>query len=45
MMAGEIEARMFRLGLKVASADDHQLQMMRRRRPRRHRHRSVLAVG
>ena len=29
MMAGEVEARLFRLGLKVASTDDHQLQMMR----------------
>lgn len=29
MMAGEIETRMFRLGLKVASTDDHQLQLMR----------------
>jgi DNA-binding MurR/RpiR family transcriptional regulator len=29
MMAGEIEARLFRLGLKVASTDDHQLQLMR----------------
>ena len=29
MMAGEFEARMFRLGLKIASTDDHQLQMMR----------------
>lgn len=29
MMAGEIETRLFRLGLKVASTDDHQLQMMR----------------
>ncbi|WP_108396122.1 MurR/RpiR family transcriptional regulator [Devosia submarina] len=29
MMAGEMEARLFRLGLKVASTDDHQLQLMR----------------
>ena len=29
MMAGEVEARLFRLGIKVASTDDHQLQMMR----------------
>lgn len=29
MMAGEVETRLFRLGLKVASTDDHQLQMMR----------------
>jgi DNA-binding MurR/RpiR family transcriptional regulator len=29
MMAGEIETRLFRLGLKVASTDDHQLQLMR----------------
>jgi len=29
MMAGEVEARLFRLGLKVASTDDHQLQLMR----------------
>ncbi|MCW5719853.1 MAG: MurR/RpiR family transcriptional regulator [Devosia sp.] len=29
MMAGEIETRLFRLGLKVASSEDHQLQMMR----------------
>ncbi|KRA96750.1 MAG: MurR/RpiR family transcriptional regulator [Devosia sp.] len=29
MMAGEIETRFFRLGLKVASTDDHQLQLMR----------------
>jgi DNA-binding MurR/RpiR family transcriptional regulator len=29
MMAGEVEARLFRLGLKVASTEDHQLQLMR----------------
>lgn len=29
MMAGEIETRLFRLGLRVASTDDHQLQLMR----------------
>jgi DNA-binding MurR/RpiR family transcriptional regulator len=29
MMAGEIETRLFRLGLRVASTEDHQLQMMR----------------
>lgn len=29
MMAGEIETRLFRLGLKVASSEDHQLQLMR----------------
>nr|WP_314262572.1 MurR/RpiR family transcriptional regulator [uncultured Devosia sp.] len=29
MMAGEIETRLFRLGVKVASSDDHQIQMMR----------------
>jgi DNA-binding MurR/RpiR family transcriptional regulator len=29
MMAGEIETRLFRLGLKVASTEDHQLQLMR----------------
>lgn len=29
LMAGEIETRLFRLGLKVASTDDHQLQLMR----------------
>jgi DNA-binding MurR/RpiR family transcriptional regulator len=29
MMAGEVEARLFRLGIKVASTDDHQLQLMR----------------
>lgn len=29
MMAGEIETRLFRLGLKVTSSDDHQLQLMR----------------
>lgn len=29
MMAGEIEARLFRLGLKIAATDDHQMQMMR----------------
>src|SRR5690606_38028719 len=29
MMASEVETRLFRLGLKVASTDDHQLQLMR----------------
>ena len=29
MMAGEIETRLFRLGVRVASTDDHQLQLMR----------------
>ena len=29
MMAGEIETRLFRLGLRVASTDDHQMQLMR----------------
>lgn len=29
MMAAEAEARLFRLGLKVASSTDHQVQMMR----------------
>jgi DNA-binding MurR/RpiR family transcriptional regulator len=29
MMAGEVETRLFRLGLRVASTDDHQLQLMR----------------
>ncbi|UXN73972.1 MurR/RpiR family transcriptional regulator [Devosia sp. A8/3-2] len=29
MMAGEIETRLFRPGLRVASTEDHQLQMMR----------------
>jgi DNA-binding MurR/RpiR family transcriptional regulator len=29
MMAGEVETRLFRLGLKVASCEDHQLQLMR----------------
>jgi DNA-binding MurR/RpiR family transcriptional regulator len=28
-MAGEIETRLFRLGIRIASSEDHQLQMMR----------------
>lgn len=29
MMAAELDARLFRLGVKIASTDDHQMQLMR----------------